>query len=433
MTMTSPLIGFAGMTHLGLNSAVAGAERGFHILAFDQDAARVAALTRGEMPVLEPRLDTLAEKNRRRITFTADPTALTACDLVYVAPDIATDDTGTSDLGPLNELLDLAMAHARPDSPVIVLSQVPPGYTRARQVPGRTLIYQVETLVFGRAIERALEPERYIIGLADPSAPLPDVYADFLRGHGNPPLLPMRYESAELAKISINCCLVATVSTANMLAELCEALGADWSEIAPALRLDRRIGAHAYLAPGLGLSGGNLERDLATVLRLADDHGTDAGVAAAWLTNSRHRKEWSYRTLRASVLDRKPDARIAVLGLAYKEDTHSIKNSPSIECLRRLERSNVAVFDPVVKGNVVPFARDAASALDCARDADVLLILTPWAEFKTLAPDTLAHVMQGRVLIDPYRCLSRPAAEAAGFRYFTLGASADIVKAGGNA
>ena len=80
----------------------------------------------------------------------------------------------------------------------------------------------------------------------------------------------MRYESAELAKISINCCLVASVVVANTLAELCERIGAEWSEIAPALKLDRRIGPHAYLAPGLGIAGGNLERDLATVQRMAD-------------------------------------------------------------------------------------------------------------------------------------------------------------------
>ena len=100
----------------------------------------------------------------------------------------------------------------------------------------------------------------------------------------------MRFESAELCKIAINCCLVSSISVANTLAELCEGIGADWSEIVPALKLDRRIGAYAYLAPGLGIAGGNLERDLATVVRLADGIGSDAGVVKAWVANSRHRK-----------------------------------------------------------------------------------------------------------------------------------------------
>jgi UDPglucose 6-dehydrogenase len=417
--MSSALVGFAGMTHLGLNSAVAGAERGFRILGFDRNPELVERLRRGEMPVLEPRLDELAGRNRARLDFTADPRSLAGCDLIYVAPDVATDESGASDLQPLDELLALVVNATREDTPIVILSQVPPGYTRAHHVAGRTLIYQVETLIFGRAIERALYPERTIIGLADPSEQLPAVYRNFLAAHGNPPLLTMRYESAELAKISINCCLVASITTANMLAELCENLGADWSEIAPALRLDRRIGPHAYLTPGLGFAGGNLERDLATVRRLAERYGADAGPVDAWLANSRHRKGWSYRILRAALLDAQPDARIAVLGLTYKEDTQSIKNSPSLDCLDQLRGRNVAVFDPVVKGGVVAFARDAASALDCVGGADALLILTPWAEFKQLDVETLAGAMRGRVLIDPYRCV--PQAAKAGFRYFTLG------------
>jgi len=415
-----PVIGYAGMTHLGLNSAVASAERGFSMVCFDPDAALAARLAAGDLPVVEPDLPGLWAKNRERLTFTADAAALAGCDVVYVAPDVPTDDAGGSDLAGLDRLIDAVDAALRPDAVLVVLSQVPPGFTRARLRPGRILYYQVETLIFGRAIERALHPERFIIGCADPAEPLPPAYRAYLEAFGCP-LLPMRYESAELAKISINCCLVASVSVANTLAELCERIGADWSEIVPALKLDRRIGPHAYLAPGLGIAGGNLERDLATILGFAERHGTDAGVVAAWEANSRHRKEWSHRTLKARLLDAHPRARIAVLGLAYKENTHSIKNSPAIACLRRLEGANVAVFDPVVKGSVVPFAEEASGALECARGADALLILTPWPEFRTLEPAALAGVMAGRLIIDPYRCLPQAAAVAAGFDYITLG------------
>ena len=176
----------------------------------------------------------------------------------------------------LDALLEFTLANTRPDAVVVVLSQVPPGYTRARQQPGRLLYYQVETLIFGRAVERAVGPERFIVGCADPAKPLPAAMSAFLQSFGCP-ILPMRFESAELCKIAINCCLVSSISVANTLAELCEGIGADWSEIVPALKLDRRIGAYAYLAPGLGIAGGNLERDLATVVRLADGIGSDAG------------------------------------------------------------------------------------------------------------------------------------------------------------
>src|SRR5208282_3885562 len=133
--------------------------------------------------------------------------------------------------------------------------QVPPGFTRGvARVPHERLIYQVETLIFGRAVERALHPERFIVGCADPARPLPPAFAAFLASFGCP-ILPMRYESAELCKISINFFLVASISAANSLAELSEHIGAEWSEIMPALRLDKRIGPHAYIAPGLGIAG----------------------------------------------------------------------------------------------------------------------------------------------------------------------------------
>jgi len=272
--MTNPVIGYVGMTHLGLISAIAAAEKGCNVVCLDTDAALIGRLNAGELPVNEPQCPELLEKNRDRLTFTADAGALARCDIVYVAPDVATDDAGNSDLAAIDTLLELAAGQARADALLIVLSQVPPGYTRAHGGLRQRLFYQVETLVFGRAIERALYPERFIVGAGDAEAALPDVYREFLDLF-DCPLLVMRYESAELAKISINCCLVASITTANMLAELCENIGADWAEIAPALKLDARIGPKSYLTPGLGIAGGNLERDLATVLRLADAHGAD--------------------------------------------------------------------------------------------------------------------------------------------------------------
>src|SRR5262249_54959955 len=150
------------------------------------------------------------------------------------------------------------------------------------------------------------------------------------------PILPMRYESAELAKISINCCLVASVTVSNTLAELCERIGADWSEIAPALRLDRRIGAHAYLTPGLGIAGGNLERDLATRQSLSEASGSKGGLTAPVLRNSGYGRVWLLRQLHARVLSRVADPVIVVLGVTYKENPQSIKNSPAVALIEQL-------------------------------------------------------------------------------------------------
>jgi UDPglucose 6-dehydrogenase len=420
--MTQPVIGFAGMTHLGLVSGVSASEKGFPVVCFDPKAARISALQKKELPVSEPQLDHLVVKNAERLKFTAVADDLERCDLIYVAPDVPTDDAGQSDLAPINTLLDKVFTAARDDAVIVVLSQVPPGFTRGKQRPGRILYYQVETLIFGRAVERALDPERYIVGCADPSRPLPPAYKTFLEAHGCP-ILPMRYESAELAKISINMFLVATVSTVNTLAELCEKIGADWSEIVPALRLDKRIGQHAYLAPGLGIAGGNLERDLATVCRFADQLGTEAGVVRAWIANSRHRRDWALRALHREVLSKVEDPVVAVLGLAYKQDTHSTKNSPSLALISHLHPFRVRLYDPVVPAAEAkhPRAHGASSELDACDGADALVVMTPWKQFAGLDAAKAAKGMRGRTVLDPYAVLDAAKVRAAGLDYRTLG------------
>jgi UDPglucose 6-dehydrogenase len=247
---------------------------------------------------------------------------------------------------------------------------------------------------------------------------LPEPYGVLLATFGCP-LLPMRYESAELAKIAINCCLAASVTISNTLAELSERVDADWHEIAPALRLDRRIGPHAYLAPGLGLAGGNIERDLATVLRLATEVGSEASVVAAYLANSRHARDWVLRVLHRDVLVGGGDPVIAVLGLAYKENTHSTKNSPALEVLRHLQDYRVRLYDPAVPASAAdhPRAEQATSALDAATGAHVLLVLTPWPEFRALDAAALVRVMRGHVIVDPYGVLTRPR----DFAYYRIG------------
>jgi UDPglucose 6-dehydrogenase len=420
--VSAPVVGYVGMTHLGLCSAVAAASKGFVTRAIDRDRGLIARLDAGQLPVVEPGLDDLLRDHRERIRFSADAGELGACDVVYVAPDVPTDDTGKSSLDVLDALLDFTLANTRPDAVVVVLSQVPPGYTRGRQHAGRLLFYQVETLIFGRAVERATQPERFIVGCPDPAKPLPPAMQAFLQSFGCP-ILPMRLESAELCKIAINCCLVSSISVANTLAELCEGIGANWSEIVPALKLDRRIGAYAYLAPGLGIAGGNLERDLATVVRIADGIGSDAGVVKAWIANSHHRKRWAADTIRKVVLDKKPDATVAIWGLAYKENTASIKNSPSLATIAALPDTKLVLHDPVVNASAAQHKKAVAASdpLVALKGADALMILTPWPEYRAIKPAAIAAGMRGRVVLDPYAVLDAEAARAVGLQHYMLG------------
>ncbi|MBI2316361.1 MAG: GDP-mannose dehydrogenase, partial [Betaproteobacteria bacterium] len=206
-------------------------------------------------------------------------------------------------------------------------------------------------------------------------------------------------------------------------AELCESIGAAWSEIVPALKLDRRIGQYAYLAPGLGIAGGNLERDLATVIRFAAERGTDSGVVRAWIENSRHRRDWAAHTIRAALLDAKPGATVAVWGLAYKENTHSVKNSPSLATIAQLPGAKLKLHDPVVSAQAANHANaeSAAEPLAAAQGADALMILTPWPQYRAIAPAAIARALRGRIVLDPYAVLDLKAALAAGLDVYTLG------------
>jgi len=424
------IVGFAGLSHLGLVSSIVTASKGCEVLAYDPKPGLCGDLREGRLPTFEPGLADLLEVSRPRIRFTTDAAALRQCDVIFFSLDVPTDTEGRSDLDPLRELIDGVAVGGSSEAVLVVLSQVPPGFTRrladtlADRAQGRApgVFYQVETLIIGRAVERALDPERLIVGCRDPRAELPAAYQAVLDVF-DCPILRLGYESAELAKISVNVCLAASVAVANTLAELCEVIGAEWSEVAPALKLDRRIGPHAYLSPGLGIAGGNLERDLTTVQALAAEFGTDAALVEACLANSRYRRDWALRAVH-SWLDPGDDCpTIAVWGLAYKVDTSSTKNSPALALMESLRPLPIRAYDPQARldGSRLPNVLQVDSALEACRGAAVLAVMTPWSEFATCDLSEVGRLMTGRALVDPFGALDAARCAALGFSHLRLG------------
>lgn len=427
------VIGFGGLSHLGIVSSIAAASKGYQVIGYDPDSRICDSLREGQLPIFEPDLPELLEGSRSQITFTDDPGEFSKCQLIFLSADVATDEENSSDLAPLRALIDQVSAHLSSGTVLVVMSQVPPGFTRGlerqlnndSQIGPMPVFYQAETLVLGNAVERTLHPERFIVGCDNPKASLPELYAEFL-GRFDCPILPMRYESGEMAKLSINMFLASSVSTTNTLAELCEAFGADWSEVVPVLQSDRRIGPHAYLQPGLGLSGGNLERDLTTVVSMAGEFGTDGGVVKAWLANSRHRGDWVLDTVRSQVLAHSNSPAIAIWGLAYKPGTSSTKNSPALSVIDALSQFTLRVYDPqaTLETNGRSHVAQVKTCQDACRQADALLVLTPWPEFSDLKLTELKGLMHGGVIIDPFGALDGQACVDLGFSYHRLGVSA---------
>jgi UDPglucose 6-dehydrogenase len=306
---------------------------------------------------------------------------------------------------------------------------VSPGATRAlaarvrarRPEAGIAVYYWVETLIFGNAVERFLKPERLILGAADPGRPLPADLDEGLRRFGCP-ILPMGYESAELTKTAINLYLFGAVTYANTLSDLCEAVGANWSEMVPALRLDRRIGPAAYIRPSLGVAGGNLERDLVTLRGLGPRHGVDVAYVDTLLAHNARRYRWVHRQLERRVLDGNARAVVAVWGLAYKKNTRSTKNSMALRVIENLRgRAEVRAYDPLVKAPGADVAATLVESRDAALvGADCLLILTDWDEFAT-PPGAGFGAMRHPVVIDCVGVMEAGGADLRGVEYVAMG------------
>src|SRR5215813_12718261 len=174
------MIGFVGLSHLGIVSSAAAAAKGFDVVGYDADTALCVALRDAHPPIVEPGLTQLLHDVAFRIRYTADSSDLARCDVIYISVDVPTDHSNRSDVGPVSSLLRMAADVAKPGATLVVLSQVHPGFCREAKASVEPLVpkqlqlfYQVETLIFGSAIERALRPERFMVGCSHPCENLP--------------------------------------------------------------------------------------------------------------------------------------------------------------------------------------------------------------------------------------------------------------------
>lgn len=400
---------YYGATHLSLVSSCAAAKLGVNVLVFDPSKFKIEELKAGQLDINEPGLNEVLFDNEK-IRFSDDYSSLEEYKIIYMAKDVPTNDAGESDLSEIEENLEEIIQKTRVDTRIIILSQVPPGFTRKleKRYPKREFFYQVETLIFGKALERALFPERIIFGVSE-NKQIPKEIKRFLDLF-KAPLLIMNFESAELTKISINLFLMASLINTNMIAGVCEKVNADWSSITDALKLDKRIGQHAYLKPGLGFAGGNLERDLKTIKELAYGYTPCQDLMNVWTRNNQYHKSWASNSVKSS-LDKIPDkvgVKIGVAGLTYKENTHSLKNSPSLHTISELEDFTIFAFDPVCKDQEIAKKfkfKMCKSFSDIFIDANFVLLLTPWSDFDVEEKEMFSLVEQmnvnNRFIIDP--------------------------------
>ena len=240
-------IGFFGMSHLGVVYSAVTSEKSFNVLGFDQNIKIIENLNNRVVSIFEKNLSKIINNNiNKKLFYSSNIADLRKCKIIFISNDIETDSKGKSNLKKLNSIISNITKNVSKSTTLVLLSQVPPGFIRSIDWPKSKLYYQVETLVFGKAVQRAMSPERIIVGKEKKNLKINSIYKKFLNKF-NTKIVEMNYESAELAKISINLFLISNISTANSLARVAENIGADWSSIIQALRLDKRIGKYAYL------------------------------------------------------------------------------------------------------------------------------------------------------------------------------------------
>jgi UDPglucose 6-dehydrogenase len=395
-------IGFIGMSHLGICHAVAAAEKGFIVKCFDESLYKIEQLSKGFIDFFEPNLDKTFKKNKKKIKFVHDLIDLKECDLVFFSKDIPTNNKDKSLYDGIYKLIKRAIRHLNKKSTLIILSQVKPGFTDSVKWSKKNLYYQVETLIFGEAVNRALKPEQFIVGAFDNK--INKKYLKFLKSYKSR-INIMNYKSAELAKISINLYLISSLSFTNSLAEACEKIDADWSKIQPILKQDKRIGKYAYLNPGLGILSGNLQRDLQSYKKILSENDCNLEIPKAWQKNSNYRKNWVNNLLN-NELKYFLKKKIGIYGLTYKKDITILKNSPAISTIKEFKKTKFNVYDPkVFKKNFN--LKNAVVYSDLAKflkSSHLLIILTDWDEIKNCKYNILLNY-KGKKIIDPYRAI----------------------------
>jgi UDPglucose 6-dehydrogenase len=405
----TPSVCVYGLWHLGCVTAACLAAEGFDVIGLDPDPERVAALQDGRPPIAEPGLAELVQSGLANgtLTFTEHPAeALARSDVLWVTFDTPVDDADEADVAWVHAQLERARQHVQPGTLVIVSSQVPVGFSRELErawVPDHhdlQVACSPENLRLGRAIEVFRNSERVVVGCGTnvQRERVQRLFAPFTER-----IEWMSLESAEMTKHALNGFLALSVAYANELARICEQLGADAFEVERGLKTEARIGPGAYLAPGPPLAGGTLARDIVFLGQLSHQHRVESPVIRAVLASNAVHKRWAVERVLA-LLEGVAEPRVALLGLAYKPGTDTLRRSSAVELGTWLAERGITVraLDPAI-----PEHRPDLGAIEVAADlddvlhgADVAVIATAWPEFRALDSDKVIRHMRRPYVVD---------------------------------
>jgi UDPglucose 6-dehydrogenase len=417
-------IGVIGVGWVGLVTATCFAELGHRVIAMDIDEAKVDALSRGEVPIHEPRLEELLERNEERLRFTTQMSdVLEEARLLFCCVDTPPTYSGDADLSRVQAVVSRLQGHG--EHALVMKSTVPAGTGSAirRDAPDLAYVSCPEFLKEGSAVDDFLHPDRVVVG-ADPGDEwAADGVEDIYRPLGGE-LVRTDVASAEMIKLASNAFLATKISFVNEIANVCESVGADVTEVARGMGLDKRIGS-SFLRAGIGYGGSCFPKDTQALKQLAGNTGYHFQLLTAVIEVNELQKRRVMNKLEKH-LGSLAGKKVALLGLAFKPDTDDMREATSLVLASRLhgEGASVSGYDPVAErsaSELLPGVEFCGSAEQALEGADAAILVTEWPEFADLDWASLAERMANPLVIDGRNFLDPEKVRAAGFAYEGIG------------
>ena len=434
-------IAIVGTGYVGLVSGTCFAEMGTEVYCVDVDAQKIANLNQGILPIYEPGLEEMVQRNRKagRLHFLTDLAAcLNKVEVVFSAVGTPPDEDGSADLKYVLEVAHTVGKYMEKYLTIVTKSTVPVGTAhKVRLAIQEELDKRHSNLTFdvasnpeflkeGAAVKDFLSPSRIVVGVESTRAKdlMTRLYRPFLLNNFR--VIFMDVPSAEMTKYAANAMLATRISFMNDIANLCEIVGADVNMVRKGIGTDERIGHH-FLYPGCGYGGSCFPKDVKALVKTASDHGYPMRILQAVEAVNESQKSILFRKLEHYFQGDLKGKRIAVWGLAFKQETDDMREAPSLVVIQKLIESGcqVTAYDPIAIpesrrriGDAVRYAKDI---YDAVVDADALLLVTEWKEFRMPSWAAIKKLMANPLVVDGRNIYDPKEMEEYGFEYHCIG------------
>ena len=434
-------IAVIGSGYVGLVTGTCFAETGVNVTCVDNNEEKINNLKEGIIPIYEPGLDTMIERNieKGRLEFTTNlKGAMADCEVVFIAVGTPPDDDGSADLKYVLAVAKDIGKYMDDYMVVVTKSTVPIGtavkvknvITEELAKRGLNINFDVasnpEFLKEGSAVEDFLKPDRIVVGLDSEEAKkyMERLYKPFLLN--NHPIIYMDIPSAELTKYAANAMLATRISFMNEMANLCEIVGADVNAVRRGIGSDPRIGSK-FIYPGVGYGGSCFPKDVKALVKMGEEYNFPLKVMAAVDEVNNFQKSILFKKLKDYFNGNLKGKKVAIWGLSFKHNTDDMREAAALTLIGQLlsEGVSVAAYDPVAMnegkrrlGNSIHFAEDQYEA---AKEADALAVITEWTEFRILNYSVLKTYMKGRAIFDGRNIYDPLEMKEKGFDYYGIG------------